>query len=439
MTRSRLLALGIALALADSSVVTLALPDILRRFDLEIADVAWVLTIYNLGLAVSAVPAAYAARRRPVTAFVGGTLVFASASLVCGLAPSFAWLLTGRGVQAVGGALLVCAALELLSELEHSDGEAVRIWAAAGIAGAALGPAVGGILTQTLGWESIFFVQAPLSLLTLAAARGVSRASHRAPAGRPSIPSNLALLLLSGALTAALFLLVLLLVDGWRMSPIAAGVVVTVMPLAAVASRSLGSRLHNPSIRAATGAILIAGGLGALAVLPGASWVWAVPPQLLIGAGLGLAISALTERALVGREPQAVHGGWTIAARHAGVVLGLLLLTPVFTSSLDTYRHKALEAGAAAVLDSRISPTAKITLAQDVLSEVSAAQGELPDLSRAFVDRPQTVDYQSLEETLVDQLKRGITAAFRAPFALAALLALLALVPIAVGRREVGS
>jgi MFS family permease len=439
VNRSRLLALGIALALADSSVVTLALPDILRRFDLEIAEVAWVLTVYNLGLAISAIPAAYTARRRPVTAFVVGTLVFASASLVCGLAPSYAWLLTGRGVQAVGGALLVCSALELLSEIERSDAKAVRIWAAAGIAGAALGPAVGGILTQTLGWESIFFVQAPLSLLTLAAVRGVTRAPHHAPASRPTIPPNVALFLLSGALTAALFLLVLLLVDGWRMSPIAAGLVVTVMPLAAVGARSVGNRIHDASIRAATGTILVAGGLGALAVLPEASWVWAVPPQILIGAGLGLAISALTERALAGREPQAVHGGWTIAARHAGVVFGLLLLTPVFTSSLDAYRHKALEAGAAAVLDSRISPTAKITLAQDVLSEVSAAEGELPDISLAFVERPQTSDYKSLEETLVDQLERGITAAFRAPFALAALLALLVLVPIAVGRREVGS
>ena len=231
----------------------------------------------------------------------------------------------------------------------------------------------------------------------------------------------------------------LLLVDGWRLSPIAAGAVVTVMPLAAVAARSVGSRLPDASIRAATGAILVAGGLGALALLPGASWVWAVPPQILIGAGLGLAISALTERALAGREPQAVHGGWTIASRHAGVVLGLLLLTPVFTSSLDTYRHKALEAGAAAVLDSRISPTAKITLAQDVLSEVSAAEGELPDISLAFVDRPQTDEYQSLEQTLVEQLERGITAAFRPAFGLAALLALSVLIPIAVGRREVGA
>jgi predicted MFS family arabinose efflux permease len=437
VTRTRLLGLGIALALADSSVVTLALPDILRRFDLEIADVAWVLTSYNLGLALAAVPAAYIARRRPVLAFGGGTIVFAAASLACGLAPSFAVLLAGRGAQALGGALLVCASLDLLSEVEQSDAKAVRVWAAAGIAGAALGPAAGGILTQTLGWESIFLVQAPLALVTLAALRGLVARPQTAPAGRPSIPPNLALLLLSGALTAALFLLVLLLVDGWRLSPIAAAAVVSVMPISAIAGRRLASRVGNALGRAITGTILVAGGLGALAVLPGARWWWVVAPQVLIGLGLGLAVSALTERALEGRSPQAVHGGWTIAARHAGVVVGLVLLTPVFTHALDQSRQDALEAGTAKVLDSSIAPTEKIGLAQDVLAEVSAAEGELPDIAVAFDDRPDTPEYRALEHGLIDELERGITTAFSRPFLLAALLALGALVPLAVGRGRV--
>ena len=180
-TRKALVGLGIGLALADSSVVTLALPDILRQFDVEIPTVAWVLTSYNLGLALAAVPAAYAARRRPVAAFTAGTLVFAAASLACALAPSFGVLVGARCVQAVGGALLVCAALDLLTEIEGSDARAVRTWATAGILGAALGPALGGILTETLGWESIFFAQAPLALLTLA---GVVRLRVRA--GRPA-------------------------------------------------------------------------------------------------------------------------------------------------------------------------------------------------------------------------------------------------------------
>jgi MFS family permease len=440
MTSSRrraLVGLGIGLALADSSVVTLALPDILRRFDVEIPQVAWVLTSYNLGLALAAVPAAYAARRRPVAAFVVGTLVFATASLVCGLAPSFGVLVGARCVQAVGGALLVCAALDLLTAIEGSDARAVRTWASAGVLGAALGPAAGGILTETLGWESIFLVQAPLALVTLL---GVVRLDVRPlveSAGRPSLPANAALLLLSGALTAALLLLVLLLVDGWHMPPAVAGVVVTVMPVAAIATAAFADRVGSTVVRAASGVILVAGGLAALGVLPGSNWGWTVLPQVLVGAGLGLALSALTERALHGRSPQAVHGGWTIAARHAGVVVGLLLLTPVFTSALDRNEDRALRAGAAAVLDSRIPPLEKLAVAQDVLAIVRAADREVPDVREAFVDRPDVPEYRSLEERLVSELDRAVTAAFSRPFLLAALLALAALVPIAVSRREV--
>jgi MFS family permease len=436
-TRKGLVGLGIGLALADSSVVTLALPDILRQFDVEIPTVAWVLTSYNLWLALAAVPAAYAARRRPVTAFAAGTLVFAAASLACALAPSFGVLVGARCVQAIGGALLVCAALDLLTEIQGSDAGAVRTWATAGILGAALGPAMGGILTETLGWESIFFVQAPLAVLTLAGVLGVRIRALVEPAGRPNLSANLALLLLSGALTAALFLLVLLLVDGWRLDPAVAGLVVTVMPLAAIATGSIASRVGNTATRAAAGVVLVTGGLAALGVLPGSAWWWTVLPQILVGAGLGLALSALTERALHGRSPQAVHGGWTIAARHAGVVLGLLLLTPVFTTALDRNEDRALRAGAAAVLDSSIPPLEKLAVAQDVLAIVRASDREVPDVRGAFADRPETPEYRGLEDELVSQLDRAVTAAFSRPFLLAAVLALAALVPIVLSRRSV--
>lgn len=434
--RRALIGLGIGLALADSSVVTLALPDILREFDVEIPQVAWVLTAYNLVLAAAAVPAAYAARRRPVTAFTAGTLVFAAASLGCALAPSFGVLVGARCVQALGGALLVCAALDLLGDVEGSDARAVRTWAAAGIAGAALGPAVGGVLTETLGWESIFLVQAPLSLLTLLACRRLRVRPLLEPAGRPNVPANLALLLVSGALTAALFLLVLLLVDGWRIPPAVAGLVVTVMPAAAIATSAVATRLGSLATRAASGCVLVAGGLAALGVLPGSAWWWTVAPQLLVGGGLGLTLSALTERALHGRSPQAVHGGWTIAARHAGVVVGLLLLTPVFTTALDRNEERALRAGAAAVLDSSIPPLEKLGVAQDVLAIVRAADREVPDVRRAFDDRPDDDEYRTLEEQLVSELDRAVTAAFSRPFLLAALLALGALVPLVAARRE---
>jgi len=439
--RTALLALGVGLALADSSIVTLALPKILGEFDVAITSVAWVLTSFNLALAVAAVPAAYVSRRRPREAFVAGVLVFASASLACGLAPSFDVLVGARCVQAVGAALLVTSALDLLSQVGGGDVRALRVWVAAGVLGAAVGPAAGGILTQLLGWESIFLAQVPLALVLLFAARGVTGRPVSAPAGRPSLAANAALLLVAGGLVAALFLVILLLVEGWGMSPAAAGIVVTVMPLTAIAVGRLRPRSLGVVQGVACGVILVAGGLAALALMPRAGWGWTIPPEILVGAGLGLTVAGLTELALHGRADQVVHGGWTLAARHGGVVLGLLLLAPVLTSALDENRDEAIRAGAAVVLDSEIPPLDKLGVAQDVLAEVDRADeaGELPDVERAFADRPDDDDddeWRSLAAGLQDQLDRAVTSAFSGPFLLAAALTLCALVPVLFLRRR---
>lgn len=436
--RSALLGLGVGLALADSSIVTLALPEILGEFDVAISAVAWVLTSFNLVLAVLAVPAAYISRHRPREAFALGVGVFAAASLNCGLAPSFDVLVGARCVQAVGAALIVTAALDLLSQVEESDEQALRAWVAAGVLGAALGPAAGGILTQLLGWESIFLAQVPVALVLLLALGGLTSRAVPAPAGRPSVPANTALLFLAGGLVAALFLVVLLLVEGWGMPPAAAGLVVTVMPLTAI----VVGRARPTSLGAvqgvACGVILLSGGLAALALMPRAGWVWTIPPQILVGAGLGLTVAGLTELALRGRAEQVVHGGWTLAARHAGVVLGLLLLAPVLTSALDGNRDEAIRAGTAVVLDSEIPPLDKLGVAQDVLAEVDRADeaGELPDVERAFAERPDDDEWSSLVSSLREQLDRAVTSAFSGPFFLAAALTLCALVPLVFVRRR---
>jgi MFS family permease len=435
--RAGLLGVAIGLALADSSIVTLALPEILREFDVEITTVAWALTSFNLVFALLAVPAAFVARRRPRAAFVVGVLVFAAASLACGLAPSFDALVAARCVQATGAALLVTSALDLLSEVTGSDARAARIWVAAGVVGAALGPAAGGVLTELFGWESIFLVQVPVALATLLSVRGLDARRVPEPAERPHVAANLALFLLSAGLVAALFLLVLLLVDGWGMSPALAGLVVTVMPLAAMAATRLAPRAGAPMVRMASGVVLVAGGLAALALLPRSSWAWTVPPQILVGAGIGLALVALTERAVAGRGGPVVHGGWTLAARHAGVVLGLLLLAPMLTSALGENEQAALGAGAAVVLDSGIPPLDKLGVAQDVLEAVDAAGSkERPDLDAAFAERPDTDEYRALLDGLREELDSAVTNAFSGPFLAAAALALLALVPVGLGRGE---
>ena len=440
--RSILLGVAVAMALADSSVVTLALPDVLRRYEVSITTVAWVLTAYNLMLAVAAVPAAYVARRRPTVVCAVGLVVFAGASLACGLAPSFAVLVAGRCIQAVGGAAVVTSALEILPALTVTEEVAAHSWARAGVFGAALGPAAGGVLTQLLGWESIFLVQAPLALAPLAALAGLRSAARPLPrtAGRPHVPANLALLLGSAALSAALFLLVILLVNGWALDPATAGLVATVMPVAAIlAPRIARRRIGSTPVQAGSGLLLVSGGLAALGILPHAGWVWTVAPQVLVGAGLGLTIAALTSQALRGRSPQAVHGGWTIASRHAGVVLGLVVLTPLFAHQLDRNEIEAKRAGAAILLDSQVPPLDKLRVAEDVLRTIDRADGRLPDVRSAFAGRfqgPSAPEYRRVAAQLQDELERAVTSAFGWPFLLASGLAFLGVGAVALGRRE---
>jgi MFS family permease len=437
-TRVALLGLSVGVVLADSSIVTIALPEILGRYEVEVGTLAWALTSFNLGLALAAVPMAFVARRRPPAVFAVGTVVFSGASLVCAFAPSFAALVIARGLQGVAGAAVVCAALDLLGQAAGGVARAARIWALAGIVGAALGPAVGGILTQLLGWEWIFILQAPVALLALTALVGLRAGSVPEPVGRPHLAANAALLLVSGALVAALFLLVILIINGWRLDPLAAGIVVTVLPLAAIAAARFAGAIAAPWARAASGVVLISGGLAALGWLPHAGAAWTIPPQLVIGFGLGLALSALTERALAGRSAQAVHGGWTLAARHAGVVLGLVLLTPIFTADLDRSEDDALAAGTSAVLESRIPPLQKVGVARDILVAVDEADREarIPDVEEV-IGRPDDPAYADLGAALQEQLDRAATNACSRSFLAAALLGLLALVPIVLGRRDV--
>ncbi|HEU4905105.1 MAG TPA: MFS transporter [Solirubrobacterales bacterium] len=448
--RPRLAALAIAvgIVLADSSIVVLALPEIYRQLDTSVAGVTWVLVSFNLVMALAAVPAAHLARRiGPGRAAAIGLAIFAGAGLACGLAAELNTLIAARCVQALGGAIAVTAVLELLPATVGSERRAVAVWAAAGATGAALGPAVGGILTELVSWQSIFLIQAPIAIAAGVPVLAVARheaatgviATELRPTGRPHLLANLALALASSAIAAALFLLVLLLIEGWRLTPIGAAIVVSVMPLAALLGARIGPRSGSERARAAAGSILVAGGLGGLALLPKAEVALTVPPQLLIGVGLSLVLSALTETALAGRAPQAIHGGWTISARHAGVAVGLILLTPLFTAQIADQRRDAIDAGTAVVLDSRVQPLLKLELAQRIQERLEGERGKVPTIGPAFEPLPEDPDDRedvlTLRDDLQDQLDRAATHAFSPSFGLGALLGLLALIPIGLARR----
>jgi len=448
-TRTFFLAGAVALVLADSSIVVLALPEIFREFDTSISGVSWVLIIFNLVLALLAVPGAWAARQYgPGRAAAVGLAVFAGGSLACGLATGLGPLLTGRAVQAAGGAIAVTAALEMLIVATGSERKGIATWVGAGAVGAAVGPGLGGLLTELISWQSIFLNQVPVAIIAAVPLREAIVEETREwripkiPGGddqRPHLPANIALALVSAAIAATLFLVVLLLIEGWRMTPIEAAAVVTVLPVAALAGARLGRAVPSERMRAAAGAIFLAGGLAGLALLPGASFVYVIPPQILAGIGLALVLSALTEAAVTGRSGTGIHGGWTIAARHAGVVVGLLILTPIFTAQLDTERINALDAGTAALLDSSIPPTEKLDLGARLADQIDLQGDRVPDVRPAFEPLPTDPvardEYEDVLGKIEGELDRAATHAFSGSFFIAALFGLLALLPIGLTRR----
>jgi EmrB/QacA subfamily drug resistance transporter len=155
--------------LLDITVVNVALPDIQRELKASFTDLQWVVDAYSLMLASVLLTAGSLAdlfgRKR---VFIIGLVLFTVASLLCGLAGSPTPLNLARGFQGVGGAVMfACAPALLAQEFEGRErGTAFGIWGATIGAAVAVGPLVGGALTESLGWEWIFFVNVPIGALT---------------------------------------------------------------------------------------------------------------------------------------------------------------------------------------------------------------------------------------------------------------------------------
>lgn len=426
--------------LADSSIVTLALPEILREYDSTVLGVSWVLTTFNLVLALAIIPAARLARSQPRGGWAAGLAVFAAASLACALAPSALTLILARALQAVGGAAVIACAIELLARSHGRHELAAPLWGAAGTIGVSIGPAAGGFLTELLSWQSIFLLQVPLVLLAFVVLPQPRSSPEPGSSGRLDLRPELALGLLSAGLTGSLFLLVILLTEGWGINPIGAALAVSAIPLAALAARPVAARAGPPAAAALAGGIAVTGGLAALGVLPGASFALTLQPQLLIGIGLALALPVLTLAAVGGRDPDGTRAASTIAARHAGIVVGLILLAPILSDRLETQQRAAEEASTALLLDAALAPQTKIELAGAIAAQITAAEGRLPRIGPAFdsLEPPDGSEatYAELEAGIEDQIERAATSAFSAPFLGAAAFAALALLPIATMRRR---
>ena len=303
-----MLAVAVGLAFADASIVVLGLPAIYGDLDTTVVQASWVITLYAVVVAVVAGVLGLLARHlRPAPIALAGLLVFAAGSAASGAAPGIAALFAGRAVQGVGAALMLVTSLPLLCQLTGSTERGHRWWVTAAAVGAAVGPALGGVLTQVFVWRAIFLVQVPVALAAVVAVAGVvavrtpedERLSpeHRRDPPTRALAANLGEVLVFAALVGALFLGVLLLVVVWGYEPIAGAVVVSALPAASFAVRPLAARLR-PAIVGAVGACSLAAGLAGLALLPRVSSGLAALAFAFCGAGMGLALSVLAPAAL---------------------------------------------------------------------------------------------------------------------------------------------
>ena len=437
------LAMGVAVAFADSSIVVLALPDLYSEFDTTLVGVSWVISSYNAVVAVGAfllVP--FARRLRPRPTGIVGVALFAVGSAGCASAWSLDVLIGFRCLQALGGTLLLAASLRGLAALTGSAVRGALVWTLAGTIGAAAGPALGGVLTQLFDWRAIFVVQVPLALVALAAMTD-ARVRDLAPEPRErserphALAADTGLGLVFGALVGALFLSVLLVITVWSLDPVVGALVVSALPAATLAVRPLARQLDTRTA-ALGGAALLAGGLVALALLPRISNVLVAVALAFCGAGLGLAVPALTGVALDPRGRATRSVLMTVGARHAGLVLALALIAPLLSETLSSSDDKALLAGAQVVLEGNADLRQKVPIALELRDALDdAKKGEVPDLARPFDERGAATDsgLRQMRDDLIRTLESVVTRGFRSSFALSALLALLALVPASRLRR----
>ena len=163
--------LGSSMAFIVGSVVNVALPAIQGAFGASAAEMQWVLNAYLLFLGalilVGGSAGDHFGRRR---VFSIGIVVFTAASVACGLAPSVTALILARGVQGVGGALLVPSSLAILSTVydKQERGKAIGTWSGFSALTTAFGPVLGGWLVDAGSWRWVFFIVVPLAVLTLA-------------------------------------------------------------------------------------------------------------------------------------------------------------------------------------------------------------------------------------------------------------------------------
>ncbi|MGE0325736.1 MAG: DHA2 family efflux MFS transporter permease subunit [Polyangiaceae bacterium] len=200
---------GTVMSALDASIVNVALPNIMASFGANVDQIEWVVTGYMLGFSTFMPLTAWLRERVGYrTLYMGSLAVFTLGSVLCGLAPNLTTLVIARVIQAFGGGAVTPTGMALIAEVfpPQERGRALGYWGVGVILGPAIGPTLGGYLTEIFGWRSIFNINLPVGMIALfASARVLQREDSANRQGRPfDLPG---FLLLSSFLVTALLAL----------------------------------------------------------------------------------------------------------------------------------------------------------------------------------------------------------------------------------------
>jgi DHA2 family methylenomycin A resistance protein-like MFS transporter len=395
-------ALGFLVLTLDTQVVTVAMPVIGTELNGGITALQWVVSGYTLMLAALLLSAGSLSDRIGASrAFAIGLAAFTAASAACSVAPELGVLVAARFVQGAAGAVVLPASLALVRQAyptAAARARAVAVWTAVGGAAMAAGPLVGGLLTTTLGWRSVFYVNLPIGLVGLIALiRGPRSIPRRTPfdlpgqlsatltlaaityaviersvaalavfcvaaavfaiveqrAAHPMIPPHLARLpavsvpiaaglALNFAFYGAVFLLALYFEQVHGLSALETGLMFLPMTALITVVNLLAGRLttrYGPRLPIALGQVVLLGGVcGLLALQQDTPLVVQAAVLLPFGLGGGLAVPALTAALLE-----------SVDADRAGLAAGLLNAGRQFGGALGVALFGSLAAGGAVV------------------------------------------------------------------------------------------
>ncbi|MGI9099908.1 MAG: DHA2 family efflux MFS transporter permease subunit [Solirubrobacteraceae bacterium] len=341
-TTLSLVLVAVFMLLLDISVVVVALPDIRTDLGASFGASQWILDAYALALATLLLPAASLADLRGrKRAYLFGLALFTLASLACALAPSVDALSVARAIQGVGGAIVFATALPLIGAAYPNPREragAVAAFGATVAVAIAVGPLIGGALTEAFGWQAIFLINLPVGLAALAiASRRLVESADMTHRQRLDIAG---MVLLGVGLFALVFATVRGNVEGWDSAIIVGGFAAAAVLLVAflVVERRRKAPMvdltlfRSPAFTAAGASVL------ALGALVGAFVPLTVFLQLGLGHGalragaelLPISVASFIAAALTARVLAPRLGlRWLLAGGLALVAVGLALMTLV--------------------------------------------------------------------------------------------------------------